>query len=257
MEMNITIQTCCVLKQSSEKVYALAFGAHPDDVELACGATLLKIMKEGRRVAVCDLTRGELGTLGSIEIRKAEAEKARQIMGYAARVSLDLGDGKLFYNEENLNAIIRVIRRFRPEVVFANPPDERHPDHMKASKLVADAVYYAGLKRLVTEENGRKQDAFRPTHLLYYLQFKHLDPDIIVDVTDTFEASRSGISAFGSQFYHEGAADEPATLINRKEFLTGLEARARYFGEQIGSLYGEGLLTTRTPGVTTFSTLFP
>lgn len=244
-----------VLEQSSEKVYALAFGAHPDDVELSCGAILLKIMNEGRRVAVCDLTKGELGTLGSVETRKAEAEKARLLMGYADRSGLDLGDGKLFYNEENLHAVIRVIRRFRPEVVFANPPDERHPDHMKASKLVADAVYYAGLRQLVTEHDGRKQEAHRPPHLFHYLQFRHVNPDIIVDVSETFVPSRAGVLAFGSQFHREGT--EPETLINRKEFLSGLEARARYFGEQIGALYGEGLLTTKVPRVGNFSALFP
>jgi bacillithiol biosynthesis deacetylase BshB1 len=242
------------LKPSSENVYALAFGAHPDDVELACGATLLKIINEGKRVAVCDLTRGELGTLGTAETRKAEAAEACRIMGYAKRVTLDLGDGKLFYTEENLHEVITLIRRFRPRVVFANPPDERHPDHMKASKLVTDAVYYAGLKQLVTEENGFRQEAHRPSHLFFYVQFKHLNPDIIVDISETFGASRSGILAFGSQFYREGS--EPETLINRKEFLTGLEARARYFGEQIGALYGEGLLVTRTPGITNFTGLF-
>lgn len=243
------------MNHTSENVYALAFGAHPDDVELACGATLLKIIHEGHRVAVCDLTKGELGTLGSAETRKAESEKACEVMGYAQRVSLDLGDGKLWYNEENLHAVIRVIRRFRPQVVFANPPDERHPDHIKASKLVSDAVYYAGLKQLATEDDaGNIQESHRPTHLFHYLQFKHIEPDIIVDISDTFEASRAGILAFGSQFYREGT--KPATLINRKEFLTGLEARARYFGEQIGTMYGEGLLTTRTIAIKNFTGLF-
>lgn len=242
------------MEQSSENVYAVAFGAHPDDVELACGATLLKIMREGRSVAVCDLTKGELGTLGTAETRKKEAEKAWIVMGYHDRVTLDLGDGKLFYSEENLHAVIRIIRRFRPTVVFANPPEERHPDHEKASKLVADAVYYSGLKQLITEDNGIRQTAHRPPYLFHYLQFKHLDPDIIVDISETFAPSRAGILSFSSQFYREGS--EPETLINRKEFLTGLEARARYFGEQIGTLYGEGLLVTRTPTITNFSGLF-
>lgn len=242
------------MEQSSEKVYALAFGAHPDDVELACGATLMKIMNEGGRVAVCDLTKGELGTLGSVETRRAEAEKARKVMGYSSRTTLDLGDGKLFYNEKNLASVVRIIRRFRPTAVFANPPDERHPDHMKASKLVADAVYYAGLRQLVTEYDGEQQEAYRPGYLFYYLQFKHLNPDIIIDVSETFAPSRAGILAFSSQFSREGS--EPETLINRKEFLTGLEARARYFGEQIGVMYGEGLLATKTPAIKSFTGLF-
>ncbi|MBN1278410.1 MAG: bacillithiol biosynthesis deacetylase BshB1 [Chlorobiaceae bacterium] len=243
------------MEHSSEHVYALAFGAHPDDVELACGATLLKIMQEGNRVAVCDLTKGELGTLGSVETRNKEADKACAVMGYAHRVRLDLGDGKLWYNDENLHSVISIIRRFRPQVVFANPPDERHPDHIKASKLIADAVYYAGLKQLITHDDTRTaQKPHRPSHLFHYLQFKHIDPDIIIDISDTFERSRAGILAFGSQFYREGS--EPETLINRKEFLTGLEARARYLGEQIGTMYGEGLLTTKIPAIRNFSALF-
>jgi N-acetylglucosamine malate deacetylase 1 len=241
----------------TEPVYALAFGAHPDDVELACGATILKIIDEGHQAAVCDLTKGEMGTLGTPGTRKKEAEKAAQVMGYRNRTSLDLGDSKLFYNEENLAEVIRIIRYFRPDVVFANPPDERHPDHMKASKLVTDAVYYAGLRQLETFMHGEKQQPHRPQHLLYYIQFKHLEPDLIVDVSETFVRSRAGILAFASQFYREGAVEEPATLINRKEFLTGLEARARYFGEQIGTLYGEGFLLPSKMAVRHFSKAFP
>ncbi len=240
-----------------EKVYALAFGAHPDDVELSCGATLLKIIGEGNDVAVCDLTKGEMGTYGSPETRKAEAEKATRIMGYRCRVTLDLGDSKLFYTEENIAEIIRVIRHFKPDVVFANAPDERHPDHMKASKLVRDAVYYAGLQQLRSELDGVPQEPHRPRHLLHYIQFKHLEPDIIVDVSDTFAKSKKGVLAFESQFYHEDRADEPKTLIKRKEFLTALEARCHYFGEQIGVMYGEGFLCPSRIAVHSFKTAFP
>ncbi len=245
------------LESSAEKVYALAFGAHPDDVELACGATLLKIMSEGHQVAVCDLTRRERGTLGTPETRKSEAKDAAVVMGYQSRTTLDLGDSKLFYTEENLADIIRIIRHFRPNVVFANPPDERHPDHSKASKLVTDAFYYAGLQQLPTTMNGSLQEAHRPQHLLYYIQFKHLEPDFIVDVSETFDASRKGVLAFGSQFYREGTTEEPLTLIKRKEFLTGLDARARYFGEQIGVVFGEGFRLSGTLGIRSFSSLFP
>jgi len=245
------------LKSSVDKVYALAFGAHPDDVELACGATLLKIMNEGYTVSVCDLTRGEMGTLGTPETRKIEAETAATVMGYHSRMTLDLGDSKLFYTEENLAEIVRVIRHFRPDVVFTNPPDERHPDHTKASKLVTDAFYYAGLKQLTTTMDGTVQIPYRPKHLLYYIQFKHLDPDLIVDVSETFDESRAGILSFSSQFYQKGAPEEPITLIKRKEFLTGLEARARYFGEQIGVMYGEGFRHPGTMSITSFSSIFP
>lgn len=245
------------MKQSSEKVYALAFGAHPDDVELACGATLLKIISEGQNVAVCDLTRGEMGTLGTPETRRSEAATATTLMGYHSRTSLDLGDSKLFHTEENITEIIKLIRLFRPDVVFANSPEERHPDHIKASKLVTEACYYAGLQQLATTMNGEAQQPYRPAHLLYYIQFKHLEPDIIVDISDTFESSRRGVLAFSSQFYKEGTTDEAKTMIKRREFLTGLEARARYFGEQIGTLYGEGFKLSTTLAINSFISTFP
>jgi len=244
------------LERSPETIYALAFGAHPDDVELACGATLLKIINEGECVAVCDLTRGEMGTLGTPETRKREAEAAAQLMGYLRRTTLDLGDSKLFNTEENLAEIIKVIRHFRPHVVFANSPDERHPDHLKASRLVTDACYYAGLQQLTTTMNGKVQDPHRPKHLLYYIQFKHIEPDIIVDVSKTFEASRQGVLAFSTQFYKKGTTENPRTMINRPEFLTGLEARARYFGEQIGALYGEGFTLSNILGIKSFTETF-
>ncbi len=241
-----------------DTIYALAFGAHPDDVELACGATLLKLIAEGRQVAVCDLTRGEMGTLGTPETRRAEALEAKKIMGYSAREALDLGDSELFYTRENLHEIIRIIRKYRPITVFCNPPEERHPDHCKASRLVHDACYYAGLRHLETAIDGQPQQPHRPKHLLYYLQFMQLEPHIIVDVSETFAQSRLGVTAFGSQFYHENGGDgQPLTLINRKEFLTGLEARAHALGEQIGARYGEGFRLPRTLAVTNFSATFP
>jgi bacillithiol biosynthesis deacetylase BshB1 len=245
-----------ILKQSTETIYALAFGAHPDDVELSCGATLLKIISEGQTVAVCDLTRGEMGTLGTPATRRVEAETAAILMGYHSRTTLNLGDSKLFHTEENVAEIIRVIRQFRPTVIFANSPEERHPDHVKASKLVTEACYYAGLQQLPTSWNGQPQTPHRPSHLLYYLQFKHLEPDIIVDISESFQPSRKGVLAFATQFHKEGKTEETTTLINRPEFLTGLEARARYFGEQIGTLYGEGFKLSSTPGISSFTSTF-
>ncbi|HED31496.1 MAG TPA: bacillithiol biosynthesis deacetylase BshB1 [Prosthecochloris aestuarii] len=236
--------------------YALAFGAHPDDVELSCGGTLLKIIRENRNVAVCDLTKGEMGTLGTPETRAEEARQAARILGYTDRITLDLGDWQLPYTDSSLREIIRVIRYFKPSVIFTNPPDERHPDHMKASRLVYDAVFYSGLEKIETTWNNQAQAPHRPAHLLYYIQFRHLEPHIIVDVSSTFEDSRKGVLAFSTQFYREGQAPETSTLINRKEFLTGLEARARYFGEQIGTKYGEGFQLPSPPAVRHFSDMF-
>lgn len=237
-------------------MYALAFGAHPDDVELSCGATLLTLIDEGQPVAVCDLTQGEMGTAGTAETRRNESLEATRLMGYNERITLDLGDAKLHYHDESLREIITVIRRFQPSVVFANPPDERHPDHMKASRLIYDAVYYSGLKKIRTAFNSKNQEPYRPKHLLYYMQFTHFNPSIIVDVSKTFERSRQGILAFGSQFYRERDLIAPETMIQRKEFLTGLEARARYLGEQTGVRYGEGFVLPGPLGVTSLSTLF-
>jgi N-acetylglucosamine malate deacetylase 1 len=240
-----------------DKVYALAFGAHPDDVELSCGATLLKIMDEERRVAVCDLTCGEMGTLGNAETRRVEALEAKKVMGYVSRDILDLGDSELYYSRENLHAIIRIVRKYRPDVVFCNPPDERHPDHMKASTLVRDACFYAGLRRIETSLDGTIQAHHRPRHLFHFIQFRQSEPDIVVDVSSTFERSRQGVLAFGSQFHRDDKSGEPLTMINRKEFLTGLEARARSLGERIGTRYGEGFLVAGTLGVHHFSGMFP
>lgn len=244
------------MQTNSSDVYALAFGAHPDDVELSCGATLLKIIKEGGQVAVCDLTRGEMGTLGTDETRAQEAAAATRTMGYTERVTLDLGDGRIEYSEASLDEVIRVIRRFRPTVVFCNPPDERHPDHVKASRLVRDAAFYAGLKKRKTTWQDEAQAPHRPRHLFHYLQYIHLEPSFIVDTSDTFEASREGVLAFRTQFYREGKTQRPETLISRPEFLTGLEARARYFGEQIGVLYGEGFIKTAPLAIQKFSASF-
>ncbi|MBN1929975.1 MAG: bacillithiol biosynthesis deacetylase BshB1, partial [Chlorobiaceae bacterium] len=224
--------------------------------ELSCGATLLKIMDEGRRVAVCDLTKGEMGTAGTPETRHREASLATERMGYVARETLNFGDSELFYTRENLHEIIRIVRKYRPDTVFCNPPDERHPDHMKASRLVSDACFYAGLRKIETVENGIPQQAHRPAHLLYYIQFKQIEPDIIVDVSSTFVRSRSGVLAFGSQFERDENSNQPVTMINRKEFLPGLEARARSLGEQIGVMYGEGFLLHGVLGIDRFTEVF-
>lgn len=214
-------------------------------------------MDEGKQVAVCDLTAGEMGTLGTPETRRQESALATERMGYTAREQLDLGDSELFNTRENLHQIIRIIRKYQPDTVFCNPPDERHPDHMKASRLIFDACYYAGLRKIETLEKGLPQAPHRPRHLLYYIQFKPLEPEIIVDVSATFERSRSGIEAFGTQFHRKENSSEPETMINRKEFLPGLEARARALGEQIGVMYGEGFLLSTALGISRFTSVFP
>lgn len=240
---------------ASGTVYALAFGAHPDDVELSCGATLLKIAREGKSVAVCDLTEGEMGTRGTVAIRRKEAAAASKALGYSHRLTLNLGDSKLGVSRPNLLKVIGVIRRFQPAVVFAPPPRERHPDHEAASALVQKACFFSGLLKIRTAHGGKKQAPHRPAHLFYYLQNTPEMPDMIVDVSDTFTESRKGLLAFESQFFNPNSS-EPETHLTRKEFLTGYEARAHHFGEMIGARYGEGFLTTRLLGIKNFSGFF-
>lgn len=239
----------------SHQVYALAFGAHPDDVELACAATMLKLHEEKKLVAFCDLTEGEMGTRGTREIRRLEAKEAARLLGVAERVSLNLGDTIFENSIENRDKIISVIRYFQPTVVFATQPEERHPDHVRASQLVTEACFYAGLRKIQTKWKGKTQEAYRPKHLLYYIQDRFAEPDFILDVSQTYEASRKAILAYKSQFFNPDS-NEPETFISRKEFLEGLDAKARTFGEMIGVRYGEGFLVHRHVGVATFSDVF-
>ncbi|MBC8044316.1 MAG: bacillithiol biosynthesis deacetylase BshB1 [Rhizobacter sp.] len=239
----------------SEKVYALAFGAHPDDVELSCAATLLKLTRGGNTVAVCDLTEGEMGTRGTVAIRRSEATSAAAALGYSNRINLNLGDSKLEVSRGNILKVIAVIRRFQPSVVFASPPSERHPDHEAASLLVTRACFFAGLRKIITRHKGHLQTPHRPKHLLYYLQHHAELPDVIVDVSETFDESRAGLLAFKSQFFQAGSR-EPETKLTRKTFLEATTARAKYFGELIDADYGDGFLHRGALGVKNFSALF-
>lgn len=242
-------------QRNPHQVYALAFGAHPDDVELACAATMLKLHHEKKSVAICDLTEGEKGTRGTRQIRRREAQDAATLLGISARVNLNLGDTTFQNTVENRNKIIAVIRHFQPTVVFTTQPEERHPDHMRASQMITEACFYAGLHKIQTKWKGKLQEAHRPKYLLYYIQDRFTKPDIILDVSQTYEASRKAILAYKSQFFNPDSK-EPETFISRKEFLEGLDAKARVFGEMIGVKYGEGFLVHRYLGIEVFSDVF-
>ncbi len=239
----------------TDSIYALAFGAHPDDVEISCAATMLKLAREQKSVVVCDLTEGEMGTRGTRALRRKEAAAAATALGYKARVNLNLGDTTFDLSRKNLLKVITVIRAYRPLVVLAPQPVERHPDHERAADLVKQACFYAGLRKIETKQNGGRQERHRPKFLFHYLQDKFSAPSFIVDVSDTFEESRAGLLAFKSQFYNPNSK-EPESYLTRKEFLLALEARATYFGELIGARYGEGFLATNPLGVPVFSDLF-
>ena len=215
-------------------VDVLAISAHADDVELTCGGTLAQLKARGHRFGIVDLTRGEMGTRGTAEIRAAEAAKAAKILGAEFRETLDLGDGGLGRTREHELAVIEVIRRETPRLILTPYPDDRHPDHRRAGQVVTDAAYYAGLRKLET-----KHPAHRPQQTIYFSTFQLHEPDFLVDVTPFIEIRRAAMRAFESQF-HDPASKEPQTKLSQEGFLAMVEARARHFGSMIGVEFAEG-----------------
>lgn len=225
------------------KVDILAFGAHPDDIELSCSGTILKHISLGKTVAICDLTQGELGSRGSAEIRLQEAEKARQIMAVDYRENLGLRDAFFEINEVSLLAIIKVIRKYKPEIVLANSLSDRHPDHGRAAQLVSRASFLSGLQKINTN-----QEKWRPRAIYHYIQDQNLKPDFVVDITEYIDQKIESILAYGTQFYNpEHKAQE--TPISSKQFLEFIKGKARTFGRDIQVDFAEGFNVGRTPGV--------
>jgi bacillithiol biosynthesis deacetylase BshB1 len=224
-------------------VDALFFDAHPDDIELSCGGTILHFVKRGLRAGIVDLTSGEMGTRGTPQTRKREAAASARILGAAFREQLDFGDGGLRTGRAEELQIIEVVRKYRPSVVFAPWPDERHPDHARAGRLITEASFYAGLRAL---ESGSK--AHRPQVTIYYMQNYVVTPSFVVDVSKHWKTKMRAISAFKSQFYNPNSK-EPATFIAKKSFLDMIEARGRHFGALIGAEYGEAYATKQPPKV--------
>lgn len=233
------------------KIDILAVGIHPDDVELSASGTLLRQADQGYSFGLLDLSRGELGSRGSAELRTEEARAAAQILGATFREQLDLPDGFFAHSPENMLKIIRVIRQHQPRIVLCNAPDDRHPDHGRAAKLVADACFYAGLIKIeTTDSEGNVQAPWRPTSVFHYIQDKQLVPDVVVDITPYFEKKMQAILAFGSQFYDPNSPEDgPRTPISGKDFLDFMEAKARVFGRSAQVQYAEGFILTRTPAV--------
>jgi bacillithiol biosynthesis deacetylase BshB1 len=236
------------------KVDILAFGAHPDDVELAAAGTVIKHIKLGKKVGVVDLTRGELGTRGSAELREEEAKLSSQILGIHCRENLNLGDGFFEINEASLLAVVEVIRAFQPEVVLCNALNDRHPDHGRGGDLVVRAAFLAGLPKVVSHRGGEAQHAWRPKTVLRYIQDNFIQPDIVVDITPHFEDKMKAIAAFSSQFYNP-TSSEPKTAISSQEFLENIRGRALQMGRLIQSTYGEGYNVVRPCGIEDLTTL--
>lgn len=235
------------------KVDILAIGVHPDDTELSCSGTLLRHIAQGKKVGLLDLTQGELGTRGTAEIRIKEAADAAKLMGASFRVNLAMADGFFRPTEENTRKIIQVIRACQPEIVLANAPRDRHPDHGRASHLSYEACFYAGLQKIKTNDStGTPQERWRPNALYYYIQDYNLEPDFVVDITDYIDKREELILAFRSQFHLPDAdeyKEELQTPISGKDFLDYLRARSRTVGRPCGFDYGEGFIAARHPGV--------
>lgn len=230
------------------KLDILAFGAHPDDVELSASGTVLKHVAAGKKVGIIDLTQGELGTRGTIETRKEEAQTSSEILGISVRHNLKMADGFFQNSEENKRLIIEQIRKYKPDIVLANAVSDRHPDHGRASKLVSEAAFLSGLVKVNTSVDGVLQEAHRPQAVYHYIQDYFMEPDIVVDVTEFYEEKMKSIMAFKTQFYDPNS-DEPETPISGKEFLDFIESRMRQFGRPIGAKYAEGFTVERYTGV--------
>ncbi len=239
------------------KLDILAIGVHPDDVELGCSGVIINEIKNGKKVGVLDLTQGELGSRGTIETRYAEAAKAAMIMGVHLRENMKMRDGFFKNDEEHQLQLIKIIRKYQPEIVFANSMDDRHPDHGRAAKLIADSCFLSGLVKIETkDENGVMQEAWKPKYIFHYIQDRYHEPDLIVDITGVFEQRMEAIKAYTTQFYNpENEDDGPQTYISTPSFLETVTARARMIGKKIGVTYGEGFNTEKKIGIRNFDSL--
>lgn len=226
------------------KLDILFFGAHPDDVELGCGATIAKEVSLGKKVGIVDLTRGELGTRGTAEIRDEEAKNAGEVLGVSVRENLAFRDGFFTNDEKHQLEVIKMIRKYRPEIIICNAVDDRHIDHGKGSKLVSDACFLSGLIKIETRLDGENQEAWRPKLVYHYIQWKDLKPDFVVDVTGFMDKKVESLMAYKSQFFDPNS-DEPTTPIATKNFQDSILYRAQDLGRLINSEYAEGFTVER------------
>lgn len=238
------------------KIDILAIGVHPDDVELGCGATLAKMIAQGKKAGILDLTRGELGTRGSAEIREQEAAKAAKILGVKFRDNLTLADGFFENNKENQLKIIAILRKYQPELVLCNAPKDRHPDHGRASQLSIQACFLSGLSKIETELDGNLQEKWRPKKVYHYIQWQDLKPDFAIDVTGFLETKIKACLAYESQFF-DRKSKEAETPITSKNFLDSISYRAQDLGRLIGTDAAEGFTSDSLLALDNFNSLLP
>lgn len=230
------------------KLDLLVFAAHPDDAELACGGTIIRSVKDGKKVGIVDLTRGELGTRGNADLRMKESAAACKVLGVTARENLGFADG-FFQNDGNHQIrVVEMIRKYQPEIILCNAITDRHPDHGRASKLVSESNFYAGLLKVETKLDGKTQSCWRARAVYHYIQDRYIKPDFAIDITEVMEKKMKAIHAYKSQFYSE-LSKEPDTPISTKGFIESLYARATEFGRQINVKYAEGFTTERITGI--------
>jgi N-acetylglucosamine malate deacetylase 1 len=237
------------------KINVLAFGVHPDDVELGCAGVLINEQKNGKSTGIIDLTQGELGTRGTIFTRKEEADNAATILNVDIRENLQMADGFFENNEANKLKIIEVIRKYQPDVIICNAPEDRHPDHGRSADLVNDAAFLSGLIKIETKLEDKVQQAWRPTYVFQYIQDRYLQPNFVVDITAAFELKMASIKAYKTQFYDPTSKDNNQTYISTPAFLDSVVARAAMFGKMIGVQYGEGFISKKMIGIKSFDDL--
>lgn len=236
------------------KIDVLAFGVHPDDVELSCAGVLLVEKAKGKTTGIIDLTKGELGTRGTAETRKQEAADAARILGVDVRENLGMADGFFKNDEEHQRKIIVALRKYQPDVILCNAPEDRHPDHGRSAHLVEEAAFLSGLAKIETLHNGESQTAWRPKYVLHYIQDRYLKPDFVVDITPHIQAKLDSIKAYKTQF-HNPELNEPETYISTPAFFENVVSRFKMFGKLIGVEYAEGFISKKTLGIESFDAL--
>ena len=233
------------------KLDILAFGVHPDDVELGCSGTIIASIAEGKKIGIIDLTQGELGTRGSVETRYDEAAAAAAIMGILVRENLKMADGFFQNDEAHQRLVIAAIRKYQPEIILCNATEDRHPDHGRSAQLVTDAAFLSGLRKIATDDNGIFQEAWRPKYIFHYIQDRFIQPSFVVDITPYHDKKIEAILAYKTQFNSLGT-DEPQTYISSPQFLDTVKARALMLGKRIGVKYAEGFVSEKILGINSF-----
>ena len=236
------------------KLDLLAFGVHPDDIELSCAGTLLTEKLNGKKTGAIDLTQGELGSRGSAEIRKQEATAAAKILQLDVRENLLMADGFFKNDEAHQRQVITAIRKYQPEIILCNAPEDRHPDHGRSAQLVEDAAFLSGLRKIDTFDNGQLQEIWKPKYVFHYIQDRYLNPNFVIDISAVMDKKIEAIKAYGTQFYNPNH-DEPQTYISTPNFLDSVIYRSKMMGKMIGVPYAEGFISKKMIGFNSFNAL--